>query len=252
MSKPIKVLLAEDNPVNQKVAARMLEKAGHQVTVAEDGAQAVAAWRNGGFDLILMDIMMPNLNGIEATERIRQEEAGSGKQIPIIALTANAMQGDREKCLAAGMNSYLPKPIRFDILQREIESVLSSAEAPSASPAGAAAPGQPTLPIFDRADALDRIGDDEELLQSLLDIFLAEYDNYVGNLDRSFAEQNSQDFIRAAHTLKGALGTIAASRAQKKAEALERAAKANDQTLYPALVAELKQELEIFKAEISK
>ncbi|NWG86670.1 MAG: response regulator [Hydrogenophilaceae bacterium] len=251
MSRPIKVLLAEDNPVNQKVALRMLEKAGHVASVAEDGQQAVTAWRNGGFDLILMDVMMPNLNGLEATVQIRREETGTGKRIPIIALTANAMQGDREKCLAAGMDSYLAKPIRFDTLQQEIESVLSATSTEEGRQAHAMAQ-ETGLPIFDRADALDRIGGDEELLQSLLDIFLAEYDKYIGNLDQSYAAENWPNFIRAAHTLKGALGTIAASRAQKKAEILEHAAKADEQARYATLMAELKQELEAFKAEISQ
>lgn len=251
MSKTYKILLAEDNPVNQKVAVRMLEKAGHSVTVAEDGERTLAAWRHDDFDLILMDVMMPNLNGIEATEQIRREEASTGKHIPIIALTANAMQGDREKCLAAGMDSYLPKPIRYDVLQDEIETVLTVRQSPGV-PQAAATAGQGELPIFDRADALDRIGGDEELLQALLDIFTAEYDNYIGNIDQAYAAENWPDFVRAAHTLKGALGTIAAARAQKKAEALEFAAKAGEQARYAPLVAELKQELASFKAAIGK
>jgi CheY-like chemotaxis protein len=252
MSTPLKILLAEDNPVNQKVAVRMLEKAGHSVTVAEDGEQTLAVWRHEAFDLILMDVMMPNLNGLEATEQIRRDEAGSGRHIPIIALTANAMQGDREKCLAAGMDSYLPKPIRFDVLQAEIDLVLSARPSPAAPQTAAVFAGQGSLPIFDRADALDRIGGDEELLQALLDIFTAEYENYIGNIDQAYAAENWPDFVRAAHTLKGALGTIAAARAQKKAEALESAAKAGEQARYAPLVAELKQELASFKAEIGK
>jgi CheY-like chemotaxis protein/HPt (histidine-containing phosphotransfer) domain-containing protein len=252
MSKSIKILLAEDNPVNQKVAVRMLEKAGHSVTVAEDGEQTLAAWRHEAFDLILMDVMMPNLNGLEATELIRREEAGSGRHIPIIALTANAMQGDREKCLAAGMDSYLPKPIRFDVLQAEIDTVLAARPSPAAAKPAATSTGQSDLPIFDHADALDRIGGDEELLHGLLDIFIAEYDNYIGNIDRAYAAENWPDFVRAAHTVKGALGTISAMRAQKKAEALEFAAKAGEQARYAALIAELKQELADFKAEIGK
>ncbi len=249
---PLKVLLAEDNPVNQKVAVRMLEKAGHSVHVAEDGVQAVAAWRDGRFDLILMDVMMPNLDGIEATEQIRREEAARGGHIPIIALTANAMQGDREKCLAAGMDSYLAKPIRFDTLQQEIANVMATLGAGGG--AAAAGPGQAEagLPIFDRAEALDRIGGDEELLDSLIEIFLTEYDNYLGNIEQAHAEQNQQNLIRAAHTLKGALGTISACRAQKKAEALELAAKAGEAARYAPLLAELKQELASFKAEINR
>lgn len=251
IAHPAKILLAEDNLINQKVVVRMLEKAGHSVTVAEDGEKAISAWRNGNFDLILMDVMMPNLNGLEATERIRQIEDSTGGHIPIVALTANAMQGDREKCLASGMDSYLAKPIRSDVLLHEIDQMLSANIHKNGCKDDNMAGESADLMIFDRADALERIGGDEELLQSLLDIFLAEYDNYVGNIEKALAEKNQPNFIRAAHTLKGALGTLAAIKAQKKAEALEFAAKAGEADKYSPLLAELMRELETFKALIA-
>jgi signal transduction histidine kinase/DNA-binding response OmpR family regulator len=119
--RELHILLAEDNPVNQKVAALLLERQGHTVVVAEDGRQAVDLWQNGNYDLILMDVQMPEMDGFEATKRIRSMETGSGRRIPIIALTAHAMKGDRERCLEAGMDGYLSKPIRvrelFDVLE---------------------------------------------------------------------------------------------------------------------------------------
>jgi CheY-like chemotaxis protein len=107
-----KVLLAEDNPVNQVVAARLLERRGHQVTVAANGREAVAAAKRESFDLVLMDVQMPEMDGLEATATIRAAETGTGRHLPIFAMTAHAMKGDEERCRMAGMDGYLPKPIR--------------------------------------------------------------------------------------------------------------------------------------------
>ncbi len=116
------ILLAEDSLVNQKLAVGLLEKEGHSVEVARDGLQTLALLDRGSFDLILMDVEMPELDGFAATERIRQREAATGEHIPIIAMTAHAMKGDRERCLAAGMDDYIAKPIRarqlIDLLEK--------------------------------------------------------------------------------------------------------------------------------------
>ncbi len=122
----LKILLAEDNPVNQKVAVRMLEKQGHTVTIAGDGRAALANWQRQGFDLILMDVQMPEMDGFEATAAIRQAEVRTGQRIPIIALTAHAMAGDRERCLAAGMDGYAVKPIRAEDIRNEIVRLCSA------------------------------------------------------------------------------------------------------------------------------
>jgi CheY-like chemotaxis protein len=123
-------LLAEDNRVNQKLAARMLEQMGHQVTVAENGKVAVEQLQKGdGFDLVLMDVHMPEMDGYAATQTIRawEKQQGSGKHLPIIAMTANAMAGDRDKCLRHGMDGYVAKPISWDDLERAVEQVSSYA-----------------------------------------------------------------------------------------------------------------------------
>jgi PAS domain S-box-containing protein len=119
-----KILLAEDNVVNQKVAVRFLEKRGHSVVLAGSGKKALEAWRKQTFDIILMDVQMPEMDGFEATARIREHEKSSRKHIPIIALTAHAMVGDRERCLAAGMDDYVSKPIKVDHLFAAIERLL--------------------------------------------------------------------------------------------------------------------------------
>jgi CheY-like chemotaxis protein len=108
---PLNILLAEDNPVNQKVAVRLLQKRGHMVRIAATGCEAVAAMSKHKFDLILMDVQMPEMGGVEATAIIREMEGSTGGHIPIVAMTAHAMTGDRERCIAAGMDDYISKPI---------------------------------------------------------------------------------------------------------------------------------------------
>ncbi len=122
----LKVLLVEDNPINQKLALALLGLDGHTVTVAEDGEAGLAQWRLSPFDLILMDVQMPILDGLEATRRIRQDEKHSGGRIPIVAMTANAMAGDRERCIEAGMDDYLAKPFRRSDLQEIIERAITA------------------------------------------------------------------------------------------------------------------------------
>ena len=122
--KSLHILIAEDNPVNQKLAVRVLQKQGHSSVVANNGREAVETWETQSFDAILMDVMMPEMDGLVATEEIRKREKVTGRHIPIIAITANAMVGDREKCLAAGMDEYISKPVDvtrlYEVLDRLI------------------------------------------------------------------------------------------------------------------------------------
>jgi len=235
------ILLAEDNPVNQKLAIKLLEKQGHRVSVADNGRLALEAWRGGGHDLVLMDMMMPEMDGLEATRRIRDEEQATGGRIPIVAMTANAMQGDRERCLEAGMDGYVSKPVKPEVLFQEIERVLGAESS-------AAAPAQPDkeLPIYDRADALSRIADDEELLAMLIDLFLADAANYLDEIDTALQTADWPRLTRAAHTLKGVLATFSAHRGEACARALEVAAKAGDAAVCSPLAAQAKLEVEAF------
>ena len=125
-SQPLRVLLAEDNPVNVKFAVKLLERAGHQITVAGNGRQAVDLWQAGAFDLVLMDVQMPEMDGLEASRTIREMEKGRDGRTPIIAMTANAMAGDREMCIAAGMDGYIAKPVKKDALFTELARVLTN------------------------------------------------------------------------------------------------------------------------------
>jgi len=122
--KALRILLAEDNLVNQRLAARILEKRGHHVVVADNGIAALAALDRETFDLVFMDLQMPGMDGFEATALIRQKEQAEGRHLPIVALTAHAMKGDREKCIAAGMDEYLSKPLQLPELDRVLDSYL--------------------------------------------------------------------------------------------------------------------------------
>jgi CheY-like chemotaxis protein len=123
--RKLRVLLAEDNAINQKLAVNLLEKQGHSVTVANDGNEAVAAVEDGEFDVVLMDVQMPNMSGLEATAAIRALERGTGRHLPIVAMTAHAMKGDEERCLAAGMDGYISKPIQPDHMMDVIAQITS-------------------------------------------------------------------------------------------------------------------------------
>jgi CheY-like chemotaxis protein/HPt (histidine-containing phosphotransfer) domain-containing protein len=241
-------LLAEDNPVNQKLAAKLLEKQGHDVEVAENGLLALETWRKGGYDFILMDMMMPEMDGLEATRRIRAEEQARGGHTPIIAMTANAMQGDRERCLDAGMDGYVSKPVKPEVLYQEIERVLHGLAAQSGAPAAKEEIG---LQVFDRADALSRIADDEELLVTLLDMFKADAPGYITEIDVALAATDPPRLTRAAHTLKGVFATFSARRGEAAAKELEQLAKRGDLAACPDLVRRISSELDAFLKAIA-
>jgi two-component system, sensor histidine kinase and response regulator len=254
-----RILLAEDNPVNQKLAIKLLEKQGHQVTIAENGQLAVDAWRNGRFDLILMDMMMPQMDGLEATRLIRQiereEPQRAGSHTPIIAMTANAMTGDRERCIQAGMDSYVSKPVKPELLYQEIDLILHGAAKRNA-PAHDITPGgqnvtplahrHEELPIFDRADALSRIADDADLLATLLEMFAADAPGYLDEIDAALASLDWPRLLRAGHTLKGVFATFSARRGEQLARDLENAAKRNETDACARLAAILHEEVGAF------
>ncbi len=245
--RKLAILLAEDNPQNQKLAVRLLESRGHTVEVAGNGRLALEAWRRGGHDLIIMDMMMPEMDGLEATRRIRKEERqrrlGTAR-IAIIAMTANVLRGDRERCLEAGMDGYVPKPVKPDILFHEIARV--SGEAVDAMAEAVAVDTTTSQPIFDRADALSRVAEDADLLNTLLDMFIANAPNYVGEIDTALAARDWTRLARAAHTLNGILATFSARRGEAAARALEQAARSLDEGACRTYADQARGEVEAF------
>jgi two-component system sensor histidine kinase/response regulator len=242
--RPMRILLAEDNAVNRLVAVRILEKRGHTVVEALDGREAVAALERESFDLILMDVQMPELDGIEATANIRKAEAGTGRHVPIVALTAHAMREDRERCLAAGMDEYLTKPFNAKDLFDTIERLLpvpgfTATEVP---------PHSVPLAIFDRSALLARVDADVELRNELITLFLGDSPRLVTQIRRSVEKRHAGELAAAAHTLKGALSAVAADRAADAADRLARAGNLSDVDL---MYAELDHELAALLPELN-
>jgi signal transduction histidine kinase/DNA-binding response OmpR family regulator len=195
----LRILIAEDNLVNQRLAARYLEKSGHQVCVADNGRDALARLEEAPFDLVFMDVQMPEMDGFEATAHIRAQEKQSGRHLPIIALTAHAMKGDREQCLAAGMDGYVSKPIQ----EKELLEALHLVQEPDAAP-----PQPPPLPAspalqIDKVALLAKVGGEEALLRELIDLFLKECPNELAELREAVAARDPLRVRKAAHRLKG-------------------------------------------------
>ncbi len=221
------ILLAEDSLINQKLAIGLLERWGHRVTVANNGVEAVNLSGAGAFDLILMDVQMPELDGLDATRAIRLREQQAGGHLPIIAMTAHAMKGDRELCLAAGMDGYLMKPIRAEQLFRQIEELEGGVATATRLPETSATPpsvATAPIPLVDWNVALKAVNKDQELLQQVVDAFLSEGPQLLETMRSSFAAADQKRFQRAAHTLKSALRTFGVTSADV-VEQLELAAK---------------------------
>ncbi len=214
--RSLAVLLAEDNLVNQRLAVRILEKRGHRVTVANNGKEALAALEDQAFDVVLMDLEMPELGGFEAVELLRARERGTGRHLPVIALTAHAMKGDRERCLAAGMDGYVSKPIRAPELFEAMDAVLGGAAGP------APAPAPPAEGVLDFKEALEHVGGDTRLLRELAAVFVAEAPKMRGAIGDALEARDAQRLRRAAHTLKGASSTFGAHAAFEAASRLEK------------------------------
>jgi CheY-like chemotaxis protein/HPt (histidine-containing phosphotransfer) domain-containing protein len=246
-TRHLTVLLAEDNVVNTRLAVRLLEKRGHSVVVAGNGRQALEALEQRPFDVVLMDVQMPDLGGLEATTLIREKERQTGGHIPIIALTAHAMRGDRERCLAAGMDGYVSKPIQPQDLFQVVEQLVPQSSAPET----VLVADEPAEAIFDRAAALRAVGGDPGLLQELAAVFLAEYPAWMTEIREAVARQDAPTLARAAHKLKGALAPLGARAAHAAAERLESLGREGDLTHGPSACAFLEGILERLRPLIS-
>jgi two-component system sensor histidine kinase/response regulator len=225
-SVSLEVLLAEDSLVNQKLATALLEKWGHRVTIAHNGREAVDKFGDGSFDVILMDVQMPDVDGLQATETIRQQEGGSSQRIPIIAMTAHAMKGDEERCLAAGMDAYISKPIRAPLLFQKLADVCKAESNGNAARASLDQPTKaPPLQVVNWDEALHTVGGDRALLRDILAAVLAEcpaqlelFDGAVHNCDEKTAR-------RAAHTILGNFRMLSATGPMAVAHEVELLAK---------------------------
>jgi CheY-like chemotaxis protein len=216
--RALRILLAEDNPVNQKFVVHVLEKRGHSVCVAGNGREALAALERGSFDLALMDVQMPEMGGFEATAEIRRRERAADGHLPVIAMTAHAMKGDRERCLEAGMDDYISKPIQASRLFELIEHVVGAEKCVAvADEPDKTGNGSP----FSLQQAYERVGGDEELLHDMVRVFVDEWPRWRQGLTDAIACGDLAQVRRLGHTIKGALGHFGLPNAQSAAFRLE-------------------------------
>jgi two-component system sensor histidine kinase/response regulator len=249
--KALRVLVAEDNRVNQQVAVGMLERAGHKATVAENGREVLALLEKGAFDVVLMDVQMPELDGLEATAAIRERERTAGGHLPIVALTAHAMKGDAERCLAAGMDAYLPKPLQPRELAEAIAKVVPSAVAPARSEAPAEPPSPPAAGPFDLGKLMDRVGGDRRALADLVRIFRADWPKQVARLRQALQDGDAPAVRSAAHALKGAVSNFAAPAATETALNLQKMGEAGRLAGADAVLERLETEVHALLAALA-
>ena len=233
--RPLRVLLVEDNPVNQRLAHEILSRRGHSVTVAENGREALDRLCGAIFDIVLMDVQMPEMNGLDATRAIRAGEHSTGRHLPIVAMTAHAMAGDLERCLAAGMDEYVSKPIRAEALISHVERFAMPTDSSSSGPA----------PAFNLDEALQQVDGDRDLLAEIAAIFLSDAPAMMADVAAAVAAGDPAAVSRTAHQLKGSILAFGAAAAAAAAFSLEQSGRAGDLTMARA-------EVELLGAEIDR
>jgi two-component system sensor histidine kinase/response regulator len=240
----LRILLAEDNPVNRELTVRILSKRGHSVAVAANGKIALETLETQAFDLILMDVQMPEMDGFEATAAIRKNEAVTGTRIPIIAMTAHAMKGDRERCLEAGMDAYISKPVKADELVKLAETLGAVASGPPDDY------GETATAAFDREVALARVDGDEALLIDLAQLLLEESPKMLAAIHDAVTGNAPEQLERAAHSLKGSVATFAAQGAVDAALKLERLGRSGDLKSAEQAYAALESQMNRLRAQL--
>jgi len=221
----LRILVAEDQAVNRRLVTTILEKRGHTIVQVEDGKQACDALTAPGakpFDVVVMDLQMPEMGGLEATQMIRQREVATGKRVPIVALTAHAMKGDRDRCLAGGMDEYLSKPIDTPLLIATVEGIDDRGRRAAAAERDATTMTRhDSHAVFDESAALRRTGGDRQLLKELVTLYRADAPVTLRQIAKALAARNAEALRVAAHTLKGSVATVGGTSARHAAATLE-------------------------------
>ena len=249
----LRILVVEDNAVNQRLAVRLLEKQGHEVDVASNGREALEKLVRPpadapDFDLVLMDVKMPRMDGFEATAAIRREEEKTGRHLPIVAMTAHALKGDRERCLAAGMDGYVSKPLHAEELYAALRLQTETPRLPYGGPPVR----QPTdrgAPV-NREALLARVEGDSQLLREMAELFLKTYPKLLNEIRQAIERQDAPALERAAHTLKGSVSNFVAHEAVLAATELENMATRRDLTRAPGACEELAGMLDRLRAAL--
>ena len=226
---PLDILVAEDTPFNQKYIKRLLDGWGCRTTIVENGNQAISAVEAASYDLVLMDVQMPEMDGLTATSQIRAREQDAGRHVPIIAMTAHAMKGDRERCIDAGMDDYVPKPISSVILLEAIRRVIPEADA-----AKGAAVDREDAPAADPAEdesatlneLLRAFNNDGAFFKEVAEMFISDYPPMLTTVEKAIAETDAELLGRTAHALKGMARNFQVDAAAEAALELEQLARA--------------------------
>jgi two-component system, sensor histidine kinase and response regulator len=251
-----RILLAEDNATNQKVALAILKKAGLAADVVINGKEAIAALSERDYDVVLMDLQMPVMDGFEAMRHIRNADSSvRNHDIPAVAMTAHAMKGDRQRCLDAGMTDYVSKPVDPHALIEALVRMLNDSPSPTDSRTrnsgtAAATAADTATPLFDRATALGRMGGDEDLLKELLEIFREDVAQQLRDLTAAVTNGDAKGTQLHAHSIKGAAGNVAANRIQALAQTLECVGKDADFTNAGDALAQLTAAIEEFRKAV--
>jgi two-component system sensor histidine kinase/response regulator len=227
-TRRLKLLLAEDNLVNQRLAVRMLEKRGHTVQVAGNGQLALDALEQDTFDVVLMDVQMPVMDGLQAVSLLRERELKTGGHMPVIAMTAHAMTGDRERCLKAGMDDYISKPIDQQELADVIQRAMTVTEMVVAKPAAPTSRELGTEAVCDLNRALAQLDGDGSFLKEMAALYISTIPGVMDSLQHAVQARNSREISELAHTLRGSLSTFCAHSANDAALRLERASRAGE------------------------
>jgi two-component system, sensor histidine kinase and response regulator len=254
--RALRVLLAEDNLVNQRLATAILTREGHEVTLASNGQEALDAWAENPFDLVLMDVQMPEMDGLEASRQIRLREQDTGAHIPIIAMTAHAMTGDRERCLAAGMDEYLSKPIRIRQLADKLAMVLapSSPHADEKSkPVESSTEVSPVdEELIDWEEAMEGVQGDHEIFRQIVQVFFEESEQLMRELEECSARGDTAGIKRAAHSLKGAVLCIAAQPSVEIAVQIEECASHGDLSAVQSHISTMQKHLVCIRSSLAR
>lgn len=246
---PIRILVAEDNYINQEVAGGILRKAGYRVTTAGNGREAVAAVVSQSFDLVLMDVQMPEMDGCEAAVAIRKVETVSGKHIPIIAMTAHGLQSDEDRCMKSGMDGYLTKPVQRNELLRVIEAKTQGVEA-AVNDVGLSQSARLMTQVFDRDGLVERLGGDWDLYDHIVGLFIQNIPARVKKLREALEVGDPLQIHHAAHALKGAAANVDGGVLTQLFDGIEKAGKNKDVESARSLSETMEEELERLLAEM--
>ncbi len=249
--KKIRILLAEDNATNQKVALKILEKHGYRADAVGNGREALEALAAMPYDLVLMDVQMPEMDGFEASRTIRSQEASRvfPTRIPIIALTAHAMEGDRQKCLEAGMVDYVTKPIRPAELIEAIERNLDGQEEKKPDSVHEKSGGEPPE-RFDPSPLLDRLDGDRQMFQAVLEAFLDDASSLIGTLKESLENRDPSGLRLQAHSLRGASGNVGATAMEHMAAQIESSNETLELQDLAPLIQGIEEQFQAFKEQV--